>query len=81
MVTDLINADMGNTNGFLYGSIMSKVGGQQRSSAIHKFVDLKVLANEKRGGLKVVAFDRPPFKLFTLRFSYKSVQAPSCEKP
>jgi hypothetical protein len=35
---------------------------------------LKVLTNEKRGGLKVVAFDRFPFKLFTLRFSNKSVQ-------
>jgi hypothetical protein len=38
------------------------------------------LTNEKRGGLKVVAFDRPPFKLFTLRFSNKSVQAPSCKR-
>jgi hypothetical protein len=28
----------------------------------------------------VGAFDRPPFKLFTLRFSDKSVQAPSCER-
>jgi hypothetical protein len=27
---------------------------------------LKVLTNEKRGGLKVVEFDRFPFKLFTL---------------
>ncbi len=27
------------------------------------------------------AFDRSLFKLFTLRFSSKSVQAPSCEKP
>ncbi len=26
------------------------------------FHSLKVLANEKRGGLKVVAFDRSPFK-------------------
>jgi hypothetical protein len=42
---------------------------------------LKVLTNEKRGGLKVVAFDRSSFKLFTLRFSNKSVQAPSCERP
>ena len=42
---------------------------------------LKVLTNENRGGLKVVAFDRSPFKLFTLRFSNKSVQAPSCERP
>jgi hypothetical protein len=39
------------------------------------------MTNEKRGGLKVVEFDRSPFKLFTLRFSNKSVQAPSCEIP
>ncbi len=32
-------------------------------------------------GLKVVAFDRSPFMLFTLRFSNKSVLAPSCERP
>ncbi len=32
----------------------------------------------KRGGLKVVAFDRSPFKL---RVSNKSVQALSCERP
>ncbi len=42
---------------------------------------LKVLANEKRGGLKVIVFDKSPFKLFTLRFSTKSVQAPSCKRP
>ncbi len=42
---------------------------------------LKGIDNEKRGFLKVVAFDRSPFKLFTLRFSNKSVQAPSCERP
>ncbi len=45
------------------------------------FHPLKVLTNEKRGGLKVVAFDKSPFKLFTLRFSTKSVQAPSCKRP
>ncbi len=44
-------------------------------------VRLKVLTNEKRGGLTVVAFDRSPFKLFTLKFSSKSMQAPSCERP
>ncbi len=27
------------------------------------------------------AFDRSPFKLFTLKFSNKSVQAPSCDRP
>ncbi len=38
---------------------------------------LKVLTNEKRSELNVVSFGRPPFKLFTLRFSNKSVQARS----
>jgi hypothetical protein len=32
---------------------------------------LKELANEKRGDLKVVAFDRFPCNLFTLRFANK----------
>ncbi len=31
-------------------------------------VPLKKLTNEKSDGLKVAAFDRPPFKLFTMRF-------------
>jgi hypothetical protein len=44
----------------------------------NKKTNLKVLPNEKRGGLKVVSFDRSPFKL---RFSNKSVQAPSSERP
>jgi hypothetical protein len=35
----------------------------------------------KKGGLEVVAFDRSPLKLFTLRFSDNSVQAPSSERP
>ncbi len=39
------------------------------------------MTNEKSGGLKVVEFDRSLFKLFTLRFSNKSVQAPSCGRP
>jgi hypothetical protein len=47
----------------------------------YSLTGLKVLTNEKRGGLKVVLFDRSPFKLFSLRFSTKSVQAPSCERP
>ncbi len=42
---------------------------------------LKVLTNEKRGGLKVIAFDKPPFRLFTLKFSNKSIQPSSCERP
>ncbi len=41
---------------------------------------LKVLTNEKRGGLRVVSFDRSCFKLFSLLFSNKSMQAPSCER-
>ncbi len=41
---------------------------------------LKVLTNEKRGGLKVVAFNKSPFKLFKLWFSTKSVHAPSCKR-
>jgi hypothetical protein len=36
-------------------------------------VPLKVLTNEKKGGLEVVAIDRYLFKLFTLRFSDKPV--------
>jgi hypothetical protein len=42
---------------------------------------LKVLNNEKRGGLKVVSFDRSPFTLFSLRFSNKSVQAKTAPRP
>ncbi len=43
--------------------------------------NLKVLTNDKRGGLKVVPFDKSPFKQFTLRFSNKLVQAPFCKRP
>ncbi len=35
-------------------------------NCIYKII-LKVMTNEKRGGLKVVAFDRSSFKLFSLR--------------
>ena len=38
---------------------------------------LKVLTNEKRAGLTVAAFDRSPSKLFSLRFSNRSLQVPS----
>jgi hypothetical protein len=41
---------------------------------------LKVLTNEKREGLRVISFDRSPFKLFSRKFSKESVQAPSCER-
>ncbi len=36
--------------------------------APYPYLVLKVSTNEKRGGLKVVSFDRSCFKLFTLRF-------------
>jgi hypothetical protein len=42
--------------------------------------NLKVLTNEKRGGLRVISFDRSPFKLILRKFSEESVQAPSCER-
>jgi hypothetical protein len=42
---------------------------------------LKVLTNEKRGGLTVILSDRSRFQLFTLKFSKKSVQSSSCERP
>jgi hypothetical protein len=42
---------------------------------------LKVLTNEKRGGLTGVSFDRSRFKLFSRKFSNKFVLAPSCERP
>ncbi len=49
----------------------------------NKFLDeklsLKVLTNEKEGGLEVVAF-RLSLKLFKLRFSNKSAQAPYSER-
>ena len=41
---------------------------------------LKVLTNEKRGGLRVISFDRSSFKLFSRKFSKESAQAPSCER-
>jgi hypothetical protein len=40
----------------------------------------KVLPNEKGGRFKVVSLDRSPFKLLTIRFSNKLVQAPSCDR-
>ncbi len=42
---------------------------------------LKVLTNEKRGGLALLQLDRSRFKLFSRKFSNKLVQAPSCERP
>ncbi len=45
-----------------------------------KLESLKVLTNEKRGGLRVISFEWPPFKLLSRKFSKDSVQAPSCER-
>jgi hypothetical protein len=39
----------------------------------------KGIDHEKRGGLKVASFDRSHFKLFTVKFSHKSVQDSSCD--
>ena len=50
-------------------------------SFIEKLSFLKVLTNEKRDGLNLVSFDWSRFKLFVLKFSKKSVQTPSCERP
>jgi hypothetical protein len=46
----------------------------------HWSIPLKVFTNEKRGGLRVISFDRPPSKLLSRKFSKESVQAPSCER-
>ncbi len=43
-------------------------------------LSLKVFTNEKRGGFRVISFDRPPFKLLSRKFSKESVQAPSWER-
>ncbi len=59
-----------------------KASPWDRSGIFRPFMQvyLKVLTNKKRGGLKVATFDRSPFKLFSLKFSAKSVKALSCER-
>jgi hypothetical protein len=42
-------------------------------SQILNVFDLKVLTNEKRGGLRIISLDRSPFKLFSRKFSKESV--------
>jgi hypothetical protein len=44
-------------------------------------VPLKELTNEKRSGLTVILVGRSRFQLFRLKFSNKSVQSSSCERP
>ncbi len=41
----------------------------------------KVVTSKKRGELSMLSFDSSPFKLFSVRFSNNSVQAPTCERP
>ncbi len=60
--------------------LLSKLGFAGRGPSCQILMDLKVLTNEKRGGLPVVSFDRPGYKLFSRWFSNKSMQAPSCER-
>ncbi len=52
----------------------------RHSGALISFLNLKVLTNEKRGGLNLVSSDWSCFKLFTLKFSKESVQTLSCER-
>ncbi len=56
------------------------ISTSQESPTNAKFSLLKVLTNEKRGGLRVISFDRSPFKLFSRKFWKESVQGPSCER-
>ncbi len=60
---------------------LRQFGGFFSQKRFGRFFNLKVLTNEKRGGLAVVPFDRSRFKLFSRKFSNKLVQAPFCERP
>ncbi len=66
------------------GDEFSRQNGQETDKITHfsRFQNtLSLLTNEKKGGLKVVSFETTRFKLFTLKFSNKSMQIPSCERP
>jgi hypothetical protein len=54
---------------------------QVKLSLLLPSISLKILTNEKRGGLNFVSFDWTRFNIFTLKFSKESVQTPSCERP
>jgi hypothetical protein len=56
---------------------------KNRRQKAHLDLRLKVLTNEKRGGLKLVSFDWSPCKMSSLRFSKESVQTLIlfCERP
>jgi hypothetical protein len=62
-------------NGVLYRAVITNLTRKM------KVRDLKVLTNEKRGGLILVSFDWSRFRPFMLKFSKESVQTPSCERP
>jgi hypothetical protein len=48
----------------------------------YSVTNVKVMTNEKRGGLNFVSFNWSRFKLFTLKFSKNLyVQTQSCERP
>ncbi len=68
------------TNSNILSDITFTGTHQQSWQRIFSKNHLKVLTNEKRGGLTEVSFDSSGFKLFSLWFSNKSVQAPSCER-
>jgi hypothetical protein len=66
----------------LLGCISADVLAGKQSVIYTDFcLALKVLTNEKRGGLTMVSFDRSPVKLFSLWVLYESMKAPSCERP
>jgi hypothetical protein len=65
---------------------LPKLNEEERELEYQRMIDklnntLKVLTNEKRGGLKVIAFDKSPFNVFRLKFSNESIQSSSCERP
>ncbi len=54
-------------SGFLKQEEISKIQREVKGKNINRA--LKVLTNDKRGGLRVTSFDRPPFKLLSRKFS------------
>jgi hypothetical protein len=65
-------------------SLLTKTGfhDSNRRSLLTEFNSvLKVLTNEKRGGLNLVSFDWSRFQFFMLKLSKESVQTLSCERP
>ncbi len=67
------------TGKYLRWRHLALVSLAEESYIVYKSRSLYLLIEEKRW-VERVAFDRSPLKLFTLWFSSKSVQAPSCKK-